>query len=314
MNILIRANSSSYIGTGHIMRDLVFAKKYKNSKIIFACEDLNGNINQKISDEGFNLEIVKTNEVKEVLALIKKYNIDLLVIDSYDIDYKYEQNIKENSNVELLCFDDTYEKHCCDIVLNNSISADKERYKKLVPQTCGIQVGLKYSLLRDEFIYLKQNRRFLENKRRIFLSMGGADHSNINIKILEVLKRQKDTEAIVVSTKANKNLKKLQSFALKNKFVKLYINSNSIAKLLNSCDFAITTPSVSISEVMSLGIPFIAIKTASNQSDIAKYLKQKRFLTLDSFDKNILDKKLDILQKEYYYTNTHKKIKRLIRC
>jgi len=314
MNILIRTNSSSHIGTGHIMRDLVLAKKYKNSNIIFACEDLKGNINQKILDEGSNLEIVKTNEVKEVLALIKKYKIDLLVIDSYEIDYKYEQNIKENSNVKLLCFDDTYEKHCCDIVLNNSISANKEKYKKLVPKTCEIKTGLKYSLLRDEFTSVKQNRRVLKKKRRVFLAMGGADHSNLNIKILEVLKGCKNIEVILVSTKANKNLQKLQLFALKNKFVKLHINSNNIAKLLNSCDFAISTPSVTISEVMALSIPFIAIKTAPNQSDIAKYLKEKRFLVLEKFDKNILDKNINILQKEYYYTNTHKKIKRLTKC
>ena len=34
MNILVRADSSSYIGTGHIMRDLVLAKEYKNENII----------------------------------------------------------------------------------------------------------------------------------------------------------------------------------------------------------------------------------------------------------------------------------------
>ncbi len=34
MNILVRADSSSNIGTGHIMRDLVLAKQYKNEKFL----------------------------------------------------------------------------------------------------------------------------------------------------------------------------------------------------------------------------------------------------------------------------------------
>ena len=55
MNILIRANSSSSIGTGHIMRDLVLAKQYKNENIIFATQDLVGNINHKIEEENYKM-------------------------------------------------------------------------------------------------------------------------------------------------------------------------------------------------------------------------------------------------------------------
>ncbi|MFK5974975.1 MAG: hypothetical protein QM493_00580 [Sulfurovum sp.] len=42
-NILFRADSSSIIGTGHIMRDLVITTKYKDANIIFAVQDLNKN-------------------------------------------------------------------------------------------------------------------------------------------------------------------------------------------------------------------------------------------------------------------------------
>jgi hypothetical protein len=38
MNILFRTDSSSTIGTGHIMRDLVLAQQYPNDNIIFATQ------------------------------------------------------------------------------------------------------------------------------------------------------------------------------------------------------------------------------------------------------------------------------------
>ena len=70
MNILVRADSSSYIGTGHIMRDLVLAKQYKNENIIFATQDLVGNINHKIIEAGYKIELLKSNDFKELNDLI----------------------------------------------------------------------------------------------------------------------------------------------------------------------------------------------------------------------------------------------------
>ena len=60
-NILFRADSSSSIGTGHIMRDLVLAQKYakKGCDIIFATQNLRGNINHKIIEAGYKIEILK---------------------------------------------------------------------------------------------------------------------------------------------------------------------------------------------------------------------------------------------------------------
>lgn len=204
-SILFRADSSSTIGTGHIMRDLVLASHYKNANIIFATQELKGNINHKILEAGHTLRIVKSNSKKELLELLKSLHVDMLVIDSYDIDYKFEKYIKKNLDVEILCFDDTYEKHHCDILLNHNMCADELRYKGLVPSTCELRCGGKYTLLRDEFQKAKE-------QKTIFVAMGGADTANLNIPILKTLKKFKNIKVEMVTTKANSNLKSLKNY------------------------------------------------------------------------------------------------------
>jgi len=283
--ILFRADSSSKIGTGHIMRDLVLAQKYakKGAKVIFATQELNGNINHQIDKAGFQRVRLKSNSKKELIALIKKLSIDLLVIDHYGINAKKEKYIKKKTGVKILSFDDTYEKHHCDILLNHNISADKSKYKGLVSKNCKLRCGAKYTLLRDEF-------RVQKKMKTIFLAMGGADHSNINRDILKVLQKFDDIEVVLVTTTANKNLEALKEFIKDKEWIQLHINSNQIARLMRLSDLAIVTPSVTINEVYFMNLPFIAIKTADNQKYVYEYLRKKNYLVLKSMKKKKLNK------------------------
>jgi len=284
--ILFRADSSSTIGTGHIMRDLVLAKQYKDANIIFATQNLQGNLNSKIVDSGYSIELLKDNSLDEFQKVIDKYNPDLVVIDSYNIDYSYEKKLKtQNPKLKLLSFDDTYEKHYCDIVLNHNISADKKKYKGLVPEYCELRCGAEYTLLRDEFIQQKKSKS-------IFLAMGGADHSNLNIDILKVLKDFKNIDVNLVTTTANQNLEELKEYTKNRDWIELHINSNKIAKLMRVSDFAIVTPSVTLNEVFFMELPFIAVKTADNQEDMAKYLIENRYSILKSFNAKELKKSI----------------------
>ena len=72
--VIIRADSSSTIGTGHIMSDLVLAKKF-NQKVVFATRDLKGNISYKIKEAGYQIAILKDNSYEEFSKLIRKYNL-----------------------------------------------------------------------------------------------------------------------------------------------------------------------------------------------------------------------------------------------
>ncbi len=295
MNIIIRADSSSNIGTGHIMRDLVLAKQYKNENIIFATQDLVGNIKHKIIEAGYKIELLKSNDFEELNDLIKRLNIDMIIIDNYDIDYNFEKKLKEdNSSLKFFVLDDTYEKHFCDILLNHNIYANKKNYKKKVPENCELRCGSRYILLRDEFLEAKKAKKRVKKKNQtIFLGLGGADHKNLNIKILKVLEKFKKSLKInLVTTTANKNLEELKGYCKDKKWINLQINSNEVAKLMSKSDFSIVTPSVTANEIFYLDLPMIAIKTAKNQNQMHKYLNKKGYFTMKKFDKQKLNKYL----------------------
>lgn len=291
MNILFRADSSSTIGTGHIMRDLVLAKKYPKANIVFATQALDGNINHKIKEADYEIKTLKSNDFEELDKLIKELNIDMVVIDHYGIDFKFEKQLKkQNPKLKIFCLDDTYEKHFCDVLLNHNISGDKKKYKGKVPKHCELRCGSKYTLLRDEFLKEKKKKRkkSKDNLKTVFIAMGGADHSNINKKILKVLKDFKKIKVNLVTTTANKNLDELKQYCKNKKWINLYINSNKIAKLMRKSDLAIVTPSVTVNEVYFMKLPLIAILTADNQIDMYKYLKKKKYNVLKKFSKNKL--------------------------
>jgi len=278
--ILFRADSSSTIGTGHIMRDLVLAEQYSDSNIIFVTQELNGNINHKVKEAGYKIELLKSNDVSEFIRVVEKYKADLVVIDNYQIDYKYEQTLKEKTNVKILAFDGLYKKHYCDILLNHNIYAEEKRYKDLVPKECELRCGSKYTLLRDEFHKEKEIER--EKIYDILVIMGGADTLNLNSQILALLPN--NLKISIVTTTANKHLSELQHYISETKNI-LHINSTEIAKLMNESKFTILTPSVSSNEAYFMGLNFMAIKTAENQEEMYQFLKRKGYLVMENFEK-----------------------------
>ncbi|WNZ00083.1 UDP-2 [Sulfurospirillum sp. 'SP'] len=276
MRTLIRSDSSSTIGLGHIMRDLVFAKSLEG-EVIFACQNLEGNI---IASIPYEVKILKSNDVEELIELIRTLQITLLVIDHYNIDIAYERAIKEATQVEILSFDDTYQPHHCDILLNHNISANKKRYKDLVPPSCELRCGILYTLIRDEFREEKKQKR--EKIYDLFIAMGGTDATNITLSILKTL--PKTLRICVLTTTANAHLKELQDYVVDFPTIALHINSNEVAKLLHQSHFAIVTPSVMVHEVLFMEVPFIAIKVAANQDDMFEYLHKQGYPVLKEWD------------------------------
>lgn len=294
-NILIRANSSSSIGLGHIKRDLVLAKEYKDCKITFAVEDLVGNINKEIQAE-YNLHLLSSNDISLLCEFVNTNSFDLIIIDSYEIDYLFEKELKEKTFCVLMVLDDIYEKHYCDILLNHNIYGEKEKYKTLLPQNCEVRCGKKYTLIRDEFkTYIKEDNKPKNKKIKVLICMGGVDEKNISSLILKTLKNI-DINIVVLTSSSNKNLEYLKTSESKN--IELLVDCKEMAKIISEVDFAIVSPSVIVHELLYMKKEFITIQTAFNQSYMHEYLLNNKYLALCEFKEQELLSYVRILLKK----------------
>ncbi|MCD8543318.1 MAG: UDP-2,4-diacetamido-2,4,6-trideoxy-beta-L-altropyranose hydrolase [Sulfurospirillum cavolei] len=280
MKTLIRADSSSSLGLGHIMRDLVLAQSLEG-EVLFACQALEGNIIDQIP---YDVSILQTNEPDELIELIRSLHVTFLVIDHYGIDAAYERAIKEATGVRILSFDDTYRAHHCDILLNHNLYADASFYTNLVPKGCELRCGSAYTLIREEFKDEKTITR--EKIYDVLIAMGGSDAGNLTLAILKIL--PKSLHVSILTTSANAHLSELQRYVLGNPKITLHINSKEVAKIMNQSTLAIVTPSSIVYEVLFMELPFIAIKVASNQDDMYRYLEEHDYPVMHDFEPQML--------------------------
>ena len=277
MNILFRVDSSSKIGLGHVMRCLVLAEQYKKDNIVFATQNLEGNANQKIIDEGYKLILLNDGSVNQLIQKIDELNVDMVIFDHYGINYNFERAIKEGSGVKILSFDDIYEKHYCDILLNHNIYADAGKYKSLVPDFCEIRCGEKYTLVRDEFKKKEIKKNQLnKGKLVVFVCLGGADANNISFPVLEILSGFDNVIVNLATTNSNKNIDQLLGFSKQYEDINICIDCN-VAELMSNSNFSIITPSVIVHEAIIVKLPFIAILTADNQEMMYQYLCENNY-------------------------------------
>ena len=261
LKTLIRADSSSKIGHGHIRRDLILAQKFKD--VSFACIDLPGSLAGEIPYPVFTL---KSADINELVNLIKEHKFELLIIDHYGISAADEKLIKEQTNVKILSFDDNYKEHFCDYLLNVNIYAQPQKYANLVPANCELVFS---PLVRSEFYDEAKIKR--EKKFNYLIALGGTDALNLTAKIASNL-LAKNKKVAAVTTSANVNLANLQILADSEPNFSLFINSNEVARLMNESEILVISASSLVNEALVLGAKFKTVRVADNQNEMAQWL------------------------------------------
>lgn len=304
MICVIRVDSSSLIGSGHLMRCITLAdkmKKKKNADVHFVCRDLEGNLSQLVVSHGHQLHLLpsveKNNNLEgyaawltvsqerdaaETISILKEIipdgkSLSRLVVDSYAIDIEWEQQLRPYTE-EIFVIDDLANRHHdCDVLLDQNLSENMSRkYNGLLPENCQILIGPKYVLLRDEFIEARKQLKTRDgNINNVLVFYGGSDVTNETMKALVALSELVDynykLNIDVIVGGSNPHKKEIESYCKNKKYMHYYCQVNNMAEFMLKADLFIGAGGATTYERCYLRLPSIVTSIAENQRDGSEY-------------------------------------------
>lgn len=301
MNILIRADASINIGTGHVMRCLTLAEQittYSNETMIyFACRELDGNMMSHIESKGYRvlpLSCGKASQESEafcwerdqtqLIDMLKSYAIkfDWLVVDHYQIDVQWEKSLRPYVKGIAVIDDLANRYHDCDILLDqNEFFNTHVRYENKIPPHCVQLLGPQNVLLRSQFYDVLLNEKVTHGSvKRIFIFFGGSDPTNETLKTLKAFELfgSELLQLEVVVGASNPNKDKVKAYCQKLNHANFYCQIENIAEIMATCDLSIGAGGTALWERCFLGLPSLTIACADNQVETVAALTDKNVI------------------------------------
>ena len=298
-NFIIRVDSSSEIGMGHLMRCLALADELvkRKSKVIFICRNYIGSGHKLVLEQNFKLHLLTDRggkvmsskpsdllkytqllDASESSEIISKYPRAHVIVDHYGLDYNWESNIKCDS---IIVIDDLANRpHHCSLLIDQSLKNTKLDYEQLIDGDFDF-IGGNMIILREEFT---SGLTWLgSGGRKVLICMGGADPYGYTQTILELIAtshknyfgEQTVVEInVVVGAAFNDiaNLKRVIDSSELN--ISISMDSQKVSELMIQTDLCILSCGTMILEACALGAPSIGIVVAENQQSTADYLER----------------------------------------
>ena len=331
MKIVIRADASIKIGTGHVMRCLTLAQlcRTKGIEVSFICRRAPGNLIDLIQQKDFTVHVLQGTpdtallesnaddlthaswlgvtqhaDAQQCRPLLQRSNPDWVVVDHYAIDYRWQQALVD-SYKKLLVIDDLADRvHHCDLLLDQNFGRKQEDYQPLVPAHCRLLIGAGYTMLRPEFGNWRERslRRRLHPKfEHLLITLGGVDADNVTGQLLQVLQHcdlPADTEITVVMGVASPHAKAVHQQAEEMPYpIQVLSGVSNMAELMTWADLLIGAAGSTVWEACCLGLPSLLMVLAQNQKNAADLLQQKQAVRLLTIDSGGIVKLNDILTK-----------------
>lgn len=302
MRVVIRVDSSTQMGSGHIMRcrTLAHALRDRGHEVRFVCRQHPGALTPLIRSDGFEifllappdstgerndpapyaqwLGVPPIEDAMETIRVLDGWRPDWLLVDHYALSHPWEALLRQHVH-RILVIDDLADRpHDCDILVDQNLAeARVTAYEKLIGATAQRLIGPQYALVRPEFLRQRTyslGRRRTAQANRLLVFMGGSDPDNDTQKVLVGIARSHRSWQHVdfVVGSGYPELATLQQAVHSMPQSSLHVQTNRMAELMAAADLAVTAGGSVSWEKCVLGLPSIVAVSGDNQAPIATAL------------------------------------------
>ncbi len=308
MKIVFRADASIQIGTGHVMRCLTLADELSRQghECQFVCREHPGHLGDLIVSKGYGLILLPApagyppqqkkstsddyalwlgvpwqEDASQTLDAISPLKADWLVVDHYALDAQWERALSKAVRHIMVIDDMANRAHECELLLDQNLGRVALDYDGLLPAECQRLIGPCYALLRPEFAAFREQslqRRKHPELKRILISLGGVDRTNMTGQILAALADSSlptSTELDIIMGAAAPYLDEIRQQAVRLPFkATVGVNVQDMAERMCLADLSIGAVGSTSWERCCLGLPAILLVLAENQKSAAEALKR----------------------------------------
>lgn len=293
MKVVFRVDSSGSIGAGHLIRCLALAQElqYRDIETFFISQNNLLPLREYLLSSGHKIfDIPQSIPLKfdwkrdseETLEILKDLAADILIVDHYQLDKKWQESVKESINKLVVIDDKPGRKLFCDILIDQNLGRKPDHYLPFIEGDPKLLLGTKFVLIREEFRLNKERafkrRKKFEGIKSILLTFGGSESSSSYLNIIKVLSEIKLKNIFEVKLAPGFELQqdKYSKDFLKSKKLKIRVLDNplNIYESMVTSDLCIGYAGSSSWERCILGLPALLKVKSDNQLFIAENLEK----------------------------------------
>lgn len=281
MKLLIRADASARMGTGHVMRCLSLAQGWRRAgqEAFFLLRESTPALEQRLQAEGFDIARLgapagSVEDAAETARLAQERGADWIVADGYHFGADFQQTIKSAGSRLLLVDDYGHAGHySADYILNQNLYATPQFYARREPHT-RLLLGSRYTLLRQQFNEWRGwKREFPRQARKVLVTLGGSDPDNVTGKVVEALAQIPGLEVKVLIGGSNPHRDRLKSDTRHpTPDTRFIVDAPNMPELMAWADVAVAAGGTTSWELAFMGLPSLVLVLADNQRAVADAL------------------------------------------
>jgi len=278
MKLLVRADASPRMGTGHVMRclSLVQGLRPLDGPAMLVAAEITAALEPRLQSAGVELtrliaEAGSAEDAEQTVKIAREYKASWIMVDGYQFNADYQRQLKA-AGFRVLFLDDYghAKNYSADLVLNQNLHAKANYYVQRETDT-RLLLGTRYTLLRQEFQALTDWKRNVPaHASQVLVTLGGADPDNVTSKIIAALGTLPGAESVVVVGGSNPHLPALRALVEKSPTtIRLVVDAQNMPELMQQADVAVAAGGTTSWELAFMGLPTLMLVLADNQREVA---------------------------------------------